>query len=448
LDDYRPFLYKTTDYGQSWTQINEGIPENDFTRVIREDPKREGLLYVGTETGLYVSFDGGSSWQSLQLNLPVCPVHDLVLKDDDLVVATHGRSFWILDDVTPLHQMHDEVMAGESYLFQPRTTVRHVPNLFEDWSGGSPGKNYVAAFTNITTFVEEKTEEGVTNKLFLDAGKNPPDGVIVTYYLKEKPEHPVHLTFKDAAGHVLKAFTIKPAEDVTRDKTEEEQYEKEGTIYVAAQAGMNRFVWDMRVEDSQRLKKKDLSGSKVSGSRVVPGTYQVMLTVAQESRTQSFEIVKDPRVTATTEDLQAQFDLLLQIRDKVSAGNTAVNQMRDLQKQGEGWLARVSDDAALTEVGQNLKEKLAAIEKALIVPGLKTPAELLNHGTKLLAKMAALAPVVFSADFKPTQAAQDVYAKLADEIDAQLALLHELVEVDVPAFNGMAQERGMGVLAV
>jgi hypothetical protein len=247
---------------------------------------------------------------------------------------------------------------------------------------------------------------------------------------------------------VLKAFTIKPAEDATRDKTEEEQYEKEGTIYVAALAGMNRFVWDMRVEDSQRLKKKDLSGSKVSGPRVVPGTYQVMLTVAQESRTQSFEIVKDPRVTATTEDLQAQFDLLIQIRDKVSAGNTAVNQMRDLQKQGDGWLARVSEDAALTEVGQNLKEKLATIEKALIVPGLKTPAELLNHGTKLLAKMAALAPVVFSADFKPTQAARDVYAKLADEIDDQLALLHEVMELDVPAFNGMAQERGMGVLGV
>jgi hypothetical protein len=330
--------------------------------------------------------------------------------------------------------------------------VRHAPNLFEDWSGGSPGKNYVAAFTNITTFVEEKTEEGTVKRQFLDAGKNPPDGVIVTYYLKEKPEHPVHLSFQDAAGNTLKAFTIKPAEDIKRNKTEEEKYSEEGTIYVAAQAGMNRFVWNMKVEDSQRLKKKDLSGSKVSGPRVVPGTYQVMLTVGQESRTQLFEIVTDPRVTTPLVDLQAQFELLIQIRDKVSEGNTAVNQIRDLQQQVEGWLGRVTDDAApmtaLTAAGQQLKEKLAEVEKPLIEPGLKTLSEILNHGTRLIAKMAALAPVVFSADFKPTQAAQDVYAKLGDEIDEQLAQLHELIEVDVAAFNGMVQERGMGALGV
>ncbi len=448
LDDYRPYLYKTTDYGQSWTQINEGIREDDFTRVIREDPKRPGLLYVGTETGVYVSFDGGGSWQSLQLNLPVCPVHDLLLKDDDLVVATHGRSFWILDDVTPLQQMRDEVMAAEVHLFRPRRAVRHVPNLFEGWTGGSPGKNYVAAFTNITTFVEEKTEEGTVNRQFLDAGENPPDGVIVTYYLQEKPEHPIHLTFKDAVGNVLKTFSVKPAEDVTRDKTEEEKQAEEGKMYVPAEAGMNRFVWNMRTEDSTKIKGKDISASKVSGPRVVPGTYQVMLTVGQESRMQSFEIVADPRISTSAEDLQAQFDLLVQIRDQVSAGNTAVNQIRDLQKQVAGWLARVDDDEALTAVGKQLKEKLAAIEKPLIVPGLKTPAELLNNGTKLLAKMAGLAPVVFSADFKPTQAAHDVYAKLSDEIDDQLALLHELIEVDVAAFNGMVQEKGMGALGV
>ena len=448
LDDYRPYLYKTTDYGQSWTQINEGIREDDFTRVIREDPKRPGLLYVGTETGVYVSFDGGASWQSLQLNLPVCPVHDLLLKDDDLVVATHGRSFWILDDVTPLQQMRDEVLAAEVHLFRPRRAVRHVPSLFEGWTGGSPGKNYVAAFTNITTFVEEKTEEGTVNRQFLDAGENPPDGVIVTYYLQEKPEYPIHLTFKDAMGNVLKTFSVKPAEDVTRDKTEEEKQAEEGKMYVPTEAGMNRFVWNMRTEDSTKIKGKDISASKVSGPRVVPGTYQVMLTVGQESRTQSFEIVKDPRVTTEIADLQEQFELLIAIRDQVSAGNTAVNQIRDLQKQVEGWLARVGDDDALTAVGKQLKEKLAAIEKPLIVPGLKTPAELLNNGTKLLAKMAGLAPVVYSADFKPTQAARDVYAKLSAEIEAQLALLHEVVELDVAAFNGMVQDADLGALGV
>ena len=278
LDDYRPYLYKTTDYGQSWTQINEGIPEDAFTRVIREDPKREGLLYVGTETGLYVSFDEGASWQSLQLNLPVCPIHDLVLKRDDLVVATHGRSFWILDDVTPLHQMQDEVIAG-NYLFKPRTTVRHAPNLFEDWSGGSKGKNYVAAFTNITTFLEVKTEEGVVNKQFLDAGKNPPDGVIVTYHLKEKPEGEVSLAILDEAGNVLKSFGTKPPEDPKKEKSEEEKEAEKDKVYVTTAVGMNRFVWNLKVEDSVKIKGKDISASKVSGARVVPGTYQVRLSV-------------------------------------------------------------------------------------------------------------------------------------------------------------------------
>jgi photosystem II stability/assembly factor-like uncharacterized protein len=447
LDDYRPYLYKTTDYGQSWTQINNGIRDDDFTRVIREDPKRQGLLYVGTETGLYVSFNGGESWQSLQLNLPVCPVHDLLLKDNDLVVATHGRSFWILDDVTPLHQMRDEVVAG-NYLFQPCATVRHAPNLFEGWSGGSPGKNYVSAFTNITTFVEEKTEEGTVNRHFLDAGKNPPDGVIVTYHFKEQPEQPATLSFLDAAGNILKSFGPKPPEDPKKEKSEEEKEEEKDKKFIPVAAGMNRFVWDMRAEDSVKIKGKDLSASKVSGPRVVPGSYQVRLAVGDWSQTQSFTIVPDPRVTTSLEDFQAQYDLLLTIRDKVSEANTAVNHIRDLQKQMDIWLERASDDEALTAAGRQLKEKLAEIEKPLIVPGLKTPAELLNHGTRLIAKLAALAPVVFSADFKPTQAAQEVYTKLSAEIDTQLALLHEAIELDIAAFNHLVQAADMGAVGV
>jgi hypothetical protein len=349
--------------------------------------------------------------------------------------------------------MRDEVVAG-NYLFQPRTTVRHAPNLFEDWSGGSKGKNYVAAFTNITTFVEQKTEEGVVNKQFLDAGKNPPDGVIVTYHLPEKVEGVVSLAVLDSAGTVLKSFGTKPADDPKKEKTEEEKEAEKDKVYVTATAGMNRFVWDMKVEDSTKIKGEDMSASKVSGARVVPGTYQVRLTVGEWSQTQSFAVVRDPRVTTSIEDLQAQFDLQIAIRDMVSAGNTAVNQIRDLQKQVAGWLAPVTDDdassemTALTAVGQKLKEKLAEIEKPLIVPGLKTGSQVLNHGTRLLAKLAGLAPVVYSADFKPTQAAQDVYAKLADEIEAQLALLHEVIEVDVAAFNSMVQERGYGVLGV
>ncbi len=443
LDDFTPYLYKTTDYGQSWTHINEGIPTDDFTRVIREDPKREGLLYVGTETGLYVSFNGGEAWQSLQLNLPVCPVHDLVLKNDDLVVATHGRSFWILDDVTPLHQIQDEMLANEAHLFQPRTAVRHVPNLFEGFSGGRPGKNYVAMFTNVTTFVEEKTEEGVVNRQFLDAGKNPPDGVIVTYYLKEEPEQPVKLTFLDADGNKVKGFVCKPDEA----EKEEGKEEDKDLIYISASAGMNRFVWDMRYEDSVKIKGKDFSASKVTGPRAMLGTYQAQLSVGEESWTQSFEIVIDPRVTADHADLQAQFDMWMEIRDKVSEANTAVNNLRALQEQVEGWLKRTEGEA-ITTAGKALKEKLGEIELPLIVPGLKNQSEILNNGMRLIAQMAGLAPVVYSADFKPTQAARDVFAKHSGEIDAQIGLLHEAIEMDVAAFNQMVLDADLGALGV
>ncbi|MCP4416895.1 MAG: glycosyl hydrolase [Chloroflexi bacterium] len=446
LDDYRPYLYKTTDYGQTWSQINEGIPEDAFTRVIREDPKRQGLLYVGTETGLYVSFDGGESWQSLQLNLPVSPIHDLVLKQDDLVVATHGRSFWILDDVTPLHQIDEAQLTAVAHLFQPRLTVRHAPNLFEGWAGGSPGKNYVAAFTNITTFVEEKTEEGAVNRQFLDAGENPPDGVIVTYHLQEKPEQLIHLTFLDAAGNEVKTFSSKLNEDEKREKTAEETEAEKDKIYVPANAGMNRFVWPMRHEDSSKIRGKDITASKVSGPRAVPGHYQVKLTVGDGSWLQSFEIIKDPRVESSIEDLQAQLDLWLKIRDKVSEANTAVNTIRDLQTQIDGWLKRVSDNEVIAQAGKVLKEKLAEIEKTLIVPGLKTPAEMMNHGTRLIARLASLAPVVFSADFKPTQAAQDVYVKLSGEIDAQLALLSTIIDSEAKSFNQLIQEAGIDAL--
>jgi photosystem II stability/assembly factor-like uncharacterized protein len=452
LDDYQPYLYRTDDYGRTWRKITSGIPADAFTRVIREDPGREGLLYAGTETGLYLSLDGGESWQAFQLNLPVSPIHDLTIKENDLVAATHGRSFWILDDLTPLHQLRDELLARPAHLFKPRAAVRQPPHMFSDWIGGSPGKNYSAAFTDITTYYEKKSPEGVVERRFIDAGENPPGGVIVTYMLKEKPAEPLKLSFLDADGNEVKAFVSKVEKEETKkdEKADEEEKDK---VYAPAYEGMNRFIWDMQVEDGVKVKtkgkEKDPSASKPTGPKVTPGTYQVRLTVGEQTMTQSFEVLKDPRVPATEADLQAQFDLLMQIRDKISEANAAANTMRDLRQQVEEWLNRLqgqSDVEGIIEAGQALKGQLEEIEKPLIVPGLKSEREVINHGVRLIGKLSELSPIVFSADFKPTQAAYEVFDKLAGEIDDQLAQLQTVIETDVVDFNRLVTEAGIGAL--
>ena len=181
-DDFRPYLYKTNDYGKTWTKITTGIPDNDFTRVIREDPVRRGLLYAGTETGLYVSFDEGAHWQSLRLNMPAVPIHDVVIKDDDLVVATHGRSFWILDDISPLRQVSDEVCEASAHLFQPRPTTRFLAAFSYDMPP-TPGKNVAFLGPFQATYRQQEIATGEKVRKYLDAGQNPPDGAVIHYAL-------------------------------------------------------------------------------------------------------------------------------------------------------------------------------------------------------------------------------------------------------------------------
>ena len=191
LDDNTPYLYRTGDYGETWTHIAGGIPDGDFTRVIREDPTRRGRLYAGTETGVYVSLDNGGTWKPLQLNLPVAPIYDLKVKDGDLVAATHGRSFWVLDDLTTLRELSDEVFDPPAYLVKPRSTTRflHQSASRLEWA---PGKHYVSEIIGVpATSQVEKSAEGKATRVWLNAGTNPPDGVLVFYHLAGEPEREV-----------------------------------------------------------------------------------------------------------------------------------------------------------------------------------------------------------------------------------------------------------------
>jgi photosystem II stability/assembly factor-like uncharacterized protein len=447
LDDYQPYLYKSSDYGQSWQKITTGIAGHDFTRVIRADPARAGLLYAGSETGLYLSFDDGASWSRFQLNLPVCPIHDLVIKNNDLIAATHGRSFWILDDLTPLHQLSAEIMAGPAHLFRPRATVRPRAFLFEDWISAKAGKTYLFGFGHVTPYYETKTPEGASLQKFLDAGQNPPDGLIVTYYLQEKPAGEATLTFLTAEGQEISRFTTKPADSEAAAETKKEQ--PPDTLYIPGQAGMNRFIWNMRYPAGTRVSGKDVSASTPKGPRLVPGRYQVKLTAGQHSQTVTVEVCQDPRVTTSQADLQAQFELLMNIRNKISEANAAINRSRDLQQQLEGWSRRVREQAeaaAILEAAEALTNKVAAIEEILIKPGLRSTYDMINHGVRLVGKLNNLQGVVASADFAPTEQSVQVFEKLSGLIDEQLLALHELIETEVAAFNALVRERGIDAL--
>ena len=267
LDDFKPYLYKTTNYGKSWKLITSGIGKDAFTRVVREDPTKKGLLYAGTETGLYISFDDGKNWQPFQLNLPVVPVTDLLVKKNDLVVATQGRSFWILDDLTPLYQLSGKVASAKTHLFDPRDTHR-LPGGGR-WGGPSP-----------------------------TSGANPPNGVMTFYTLSEElgEDGKFTLEYLESDGDVIKTFTNKKDEK-SSDPTAE------------TKKGMNRFVWNMRYPDAKKVPGAVMWGGTHIGPKAVPGEYQVRMTVNGKSQTQSFLILKDPRIATTQADFQAQFDL-------------------------------------------------------------------------------------------------------------------------------------------
>jgi photosystem II stability/assembly factor-like uncharacterized protein len=417
LDDYRPYIFKTNDYGKTWKKIVRGLPENDFVRVVREDPVRRGLLYAGTETGVYVSFDDGETWQSLQLNLPVVPIHDLVVKDTDLVAATHGRSFWILDDLTPLRELTDAVARADVHLFTPRPTYR-----LEGGSADIPG-----------------------------LGKNPPNGVIVYYYFARKPEDEVKLEFLDARGRVIRTFSsrARPAE-APPEPMAEFFGQAPPQERVPAEAGMNRFVWDLRYPDPVRVPGAVTWGS-ARGPKVVPGTYQVRLIVGGQTLVRSFEVRKDPRVATTQEEFQEQFDLLLQIRDAISDVHDAVNRIRDVKRQLEELTKRLSDHSqgkALVDSARALQQRLTRLEEELMQTRNEAPQDPLNFPPKLNNQLITLYGAVASADARPTAAARARWEELKAQVARHLGDLQQVLERDLAELNRRMREAGISPLFV
>ena len=443
LDDNTPLLYKTTDYGKTWTNISGNIPDQDFTRVIREDPARKGLLYAGTETGVYVSFDDGGSWQPLQPGstkgpgrpLPVAPVHDLVVKDDDLVVATHGRSFWILDDLTQLHQLSSGAEDQSLHLLKPRDTYKLAPPF--RLRKPAVGKNYQLGLGSSAAYTESKRPTGEIITKVLDGGENPPSGVMVHYWLKGKPEGEVVLSILDSKGGLIKSFSsVEP-------KSGDDGVDKPPVLLVSAQSGMNRFVWDMRYPDASKVPGDKTTADAVTGPLAPPGSYQVTITVGDETQAQPFNILKDPRVKTSQEDLETQFDLLIRLRDRLSETHDSVLKIRGIKRQVDEWVKRAKESSAAESVisgGKSLNEKLESVERELIQVDYKGARDMLNLPPKMNQKLVELINFVGAADYGPPKQAYDVSADFSGRLDPLFGQLQEVIDKDVSEFENLIAE--------
>ncbi|MFK7803944.1 MAG: WD40/YVTN/BNR-like repeat-containing protein, partial [Anaerolineae bacterium] len=438
--DYAPYLYKTSDYGATWTLIVNGLPEDDFFRVIREDPNKKGLLYAGSELGVFFSLDDGANWQSLQNNLPVTPVYDLLVKENDLVVGTHGRSFWILDDVTPLHQMADLVASNSNFVVAPRDTIRIPKPFFADLFDNHVGKSYHISLGQNATFVAKKDDMGHISKNILDAGTDVAYGVVINYYLEEKPEGEVKIEILDSDGNLVRGYSS------IRPKKKEDQID----ISVKKEAGMNTLVWNMNYGFGPRVNGQEMYGA-VPGPLAPPGDYQVRLSLVPKegseesewSNTQAFKLVKDPRVAMNDAQFADQFAAMKAVFDKHSAAHAAVNKIRSASTQIDGWLERMKDHAEianLKEMGESVKKQLSGVEDELIQKHHKSFGDVLNHPSKLIERIGGLPAVIGGSDNVPTQQSLEVKTELSGLIDEQLGNLDEIVSTGLSAFSNKLKE--------
>jgi hypothetical protein len=407
-DDRAPYVYRTDDFGKTWVKIVAGIPGDDFARSIREDIKRPGLVYLGTEQGIYVSFDNGANWQSLRLDLPVTPVHGIVSTDNDLVIGTHGRSFYILDNAAILRQFTPAVAGATVHLFDPPAAVRGISR-----------------------------------------------GVSIDYLLKSAAEK-VTIEILDAQGSVVNTYSGAAEKDGAKPEgapAAEEEGSRRQAPRLAAKAGMNRFVWNMSYADAKDFPGIILWAGGTRGPVAAPGRYQVRLTAGADIKTAGFVIVKNPNIaTVSDSDLQEQFTLALQIRDKVTQANEAVIRIRDLKKQIADRVTAVrakergqqSSDAVIG--GEALTLKLTMVEGEIYQYRNQSSQDPLNYPIRLNNKLAALQGVVESGDAKPTEQSYAVFRDLSGRLDEQLAKLAEIVKTNVAAYNKLLQAKKLGAV--
>ncbi|HKT26324.1 MAG TPA: hypothetical protein VJR04_17070 [Terriglobales bacterium] len=478
-DDWAPYAYKTTDFGKSWKRVNGDLPAGAVVRAVREDPKREGLLYAATEIGVYVSFDDGAHWRSLQRNLPMSSMRDLAVTNRDLVVATHGRAFWVMDDITPLREYQPSQANADVTLYKPSSAYRFFGGGFGGGGRGAavgqnppngaiiyyslktalnpptkPGESHEAAGAANEEQPATATQEAAAGREPGTPKTNAPTGAkteaqkqeITRQVPAEKPkEEHVTVEILDASGKVIRTFPPKQP-TITESQNEEvgEGFMRQAPPNPTGNAGLNRFVWNLRYEDSTKVPGAILWGGSNSGPVAVPGNYQVRVTVRGKSYTEPLEIKEDPRIKVEQADLQKQFDLLLQVRDQVSKVDEAINQINSVKKQIEDLDKRLPKDdhgKTVRDAAKSLTQKIDPIQDALIQSKAKSGQDVLNYPIRLNNELVALSGSISSADAAPTQQSYDVFNMLKQRSDQQVAKWDELVKSDLSNFNQLVRQQ-------
>jgi len=431
MDDNEPYLFKTADYGRTWTRIDQsgtpnGIPSGEFTRVIREDEERRGLLYAGTERGLWASLDDGATWFSLRKNLPIVPVHDIALRDGDLIAATHGRSFWIIDDLSVLRQLSAASIAQGSHIFTPRETYRIT------WQGGFGGGG-----------------GGGT------VGANPPAGAIVYYWLKQ-PAKKLTLEFRDSTGRTIRSFSSDTA--TTPAAPTGGRGGGDGGFggppvepKAANKAGLNTFAWNLREPDATRFDGMIFWAGGTNGPLVIPGTYTARLIVdGGAPQDAKFIVKKDPRTNATQADLIAQYKLLMQVRDRTTDANDAVRTVRYVRAQLADRMKdmNAADSAEFRPLANALDAKITEVEAEVYQVKNQSGQDPLNYPIKVNNQIAAMAGVIGSTEAKPTKQSVEVFGLLTKELEGYLVELRKAWKDLLPPVDAYLTRKGKKTIDV
>lgn len=419
-NDFQPYLFRTDDFGKSWRRLtggNNGVPADHFLRVVREDPERKGLLYAGTEFGMYVSFDDGAHWQSLQLNLPVVPITDLAVHQGDLVVATQGRSFWILDDLGPLRELSPGDNESTAHLFQPRDAYR---TQIRGFRGG-------------------------------DAPQSSPRGAVIRFYFAEKPASEVLLEILDEEGKQVRRF-VSVAEKQQEDAVKEDEEKAEDGDKLEVKSGMSQLVWDLSYPAAEIVKGAVFSLSNPRRGPVAPpGRYQVRLTAGDWSQSRSFEIRRDPRWTVSDQDLKSQFQLAVEIRDQLTTIHNSIRKIRSLREQIRDLARRAvaaGHSEELKSQGESVAQELTGIEEKLIQTRSESSQDPINYPSQIDDQFSYLFGIVNSQDTRPTEGAYQRFEDLKRQLSGTLQALDNLIDSEVANFNALLKTRNVDPVVV
>lgn len=389
--DYRPYLYKTDNWGKTWTKIVNGIPTDHFTRVLRADPTRKGLLYAGTETGMYISFNDGAKWSAFQQNLPIVPITDLAIKNNNLIAATQGRSIWMIDDLTVLHNLNDEVVSKEIHLFQPMDAPR-LP--------------------------------GSQNKKVTGAGMNHPSGVIVNYQLNSfSEEDSVSLSFHEIDGIPIRTFSNKAKEKADK---------------LTVEKGANNFVWNMKYPSAQDFEGMILWWGSLDGAKAPPGEYMVRLSVNGENRQERrFKVLANPQLDLTQSDYEAQFNFINEVNQTVGEAHQTIIDIRELKTQLTAYKELASDQPEIIDEISRIDSLLTSVETDLYQTKNQSRQDPLNFPIKLTNKLAHLNSLTNMGDFPPTNQAASLKVELETEIHERIEAFETVLSTDIPNLNTM-----------